>query len=258
MSDETRTEEEQPQVAAPAPAEPVAGEQGSAADADVEAADDVDTEEQKGKQRPFWLELPILILLAFALALFLKQFVVQAFYIPSESMIPTLQVEDRILVDKMVYRFREPRRGEIVVFIAEEAAPQSLLGRIKSVLLEGFGVQRPQGDIDYVKRIIGLPGETIEMVAGTVYITPPGGERFALDEPYIEYPDTYDLDPTIVPEGHFYVLGDNRGASSDSRVRGPIAEDDIVGRARLRIWPLDRLGRFPTPSYDQTASDAGG
>jgi len=206
------------------------------------------------KQRPFWLELPVLILLAFGLALFLKQFVVQAFYIPSESMVPTLQVKDRLLVDKLVYRFRDPRRGEIIVFIAEQGEQKSLLGRIKSVLLEGFGVQRP-GDVDFVKRVIGLPGETIELVDGTVYITPVNGERFALDEPYVEFTDESDYGPSKVPEGHYFVLGDNRPASADSRTsRGAIPRADIIGRARLRIWPIGRFGRFPTPTYESDSS----
>lgn len=200
------------------------------------------------RQRPFWLELPILIVLAFGLALFLKQFVVQAFYIPSESMIPTLQVQDRLLVDKLVYRVRDPRRGEIVVFIAEHAVERSFLQRVKSVLLEGFGVQRP-GDVDFVKRVIGLPGETLELVDGTVYITPPGGQRFALEEPYVSFTDAADFGPIEVPEDAYFVLGDNRPASADSRVRGPILRSDIVGRARVRIWPLGRLSRFPTPDY---------
>jgi signal peptidase I len=205
-------------------------------------------------QRSFWLELPVLIVLAFALALFLKQFVVQAFYIPSESMVPTLQVDDRLLVDKLVYRFREPRRGEIVVFIAEEGEERSLLERIKSVLLEGFGVQRP-GDVDFVKRVIGLPGETVELIDGVVFVTPVNGERFALEEPYIEFTDESDYPPTKVPEGHYFVLGDNRPASADSRTaRGAIPRGDIIGRARLRIWPVDRFGRFPTPTYDTDSS----
>lgn len=201
------------------------------------------------RQRPFWVELPILIILAFTLALFLKQFVVQAFFIPSESMLPTLQVHDRLLVDKLVYQVRDPRRGEIVVFVAEAGAHQSFIRRVRSVLLEGFGVQRP-GDVDFVKRVIALPGETVELVDGTVFVTPAGGERTALDEPYLAFKDQDNFGPLTVPEDEYFLLGDNRGASSDSRVRGTIPRDALVGRARLRIWPLDRLSRFPNPSYD--------
>lgn len=235
------SDERPPEVAEPA-------EPGSIIEEAVPAATD------DRKQRSFWLELPVLILLAFGLALFLKQFVVQAFYIPSESMVPTLQVKDRLLVDKLVYRFRDPRRGEIIVFIAEEGVQKSLLGRIKSVLLEGFGVQRP-GDVDFVKRVIGLPGETVELVDGVVYITPVNGERFALDEPYVEFTDESDFGPSKVPEGHYFVLGDNRPASADSRTaRGAIPRSDIIGRARLRIWPIGRFGRFPTPIYESDSS----
>lgn len=251
MSDE-RDAQHEPVLAEPTddarePVEPSGGSQVVESAAPVESGDSDETENEP--RRPFWLELPMLILLAFLLALFLKQFVVQAFYIPSESMVPTLQVDDRLLVDKLVYRFREPRRGEVVVFIAEQADPESLLGRLRSLLLEGFGVQRP-GDVDFVKRVIGLPGETVEIVDGVVYITPVGGERFALDEPYVVYDDDSDYGPAKVPEGHYFVLGDNRPASADSRTaRGPIPRSDILGRARLRIWPLSRFGRFPTPVY---------
>jgi signal peptidase I len=222
-------------------------------DPDLERDPEAEPRKAQKKQRPFWMELPILIILAFSLALFLKQFVVQAFYIPSESMVPTLQVDDRLMVDKLVYRIRDPRRGEIIVFIAEHGEKQSFGQRVKSIFLEGFGVQRP-GDVDFVKRVIGLPGETVELVGGTVYITPPGGERFALDEPYVHFTDESDHGPIVVPEDSYFVLGDNRPASADSRVRGPIARADIVGRARLRIWPLGRLSRFPTPDY---SSDTG-
>ncbi|MFP5225320.1 MAG: signal peptidase I [Actinomycetota bacterium] len=220
-----------------------------ATNADPDAVDaDPQPQADRKRQRPFWMELPVLIVLAFALALFLKQFLVQAFYIPSESMLPTLQVDDRLMVDKLVYRVRDPRRGEIIVFIAEHGEEQSFAQRVKSVFLEGFGVQRP-GDVDFVKRIIGLPGETVELVDGTVFITPPGRERFALDEPYVSFTDQADHGPIVVPEDSYFVLGDNRPASADSRVRGPIPRSDIVGRARLRIWPLGRLSGFPTPDY---------
>jgi signal peptidase I len=98
--------------------------------------------------------------------------------------------------------------------------------------------------------VIGLPGETIELVDGQVFITPVNGERFALEEPYVEFTDESDYGPYKVPEAHYFVLGDNRPASADSRTsRGPIPRSDIIGRARLRIWPIDRFGRFPTPSY---------
>ncbi|MEX0659656.1 MAG: signal peptidase I, partial [Egibacteraceae bacterium] len=116
----------------------------------------------KGKGASFLLELPVLIVIAFVLALLLKTFLVQAFFIPSSSMEPTLDVGDRVLVNKLSYTLRDPRRGELVVFTeqTEGADPERSLGeRIVTFLSSGLGVARP-GERDFIKRIIGLPGET--------------------------------------------------------------------------------------------------
>lgn len=206
--------------------------------------------EPQKRRMPALVELPLLLGAAIVVTLVVKALFAQAFYIPSESMVPTLQVNDRLLVDKLVYRVRDPRRGEIIVFIAEEGEEKSFFERAKSILLEGFGFQRP-GDVDFVKRIIGLPGETVEIIDGVVHITPAGGgDSFTLDEPYVAFHDQDDYGPFVVPEAHYFVMGDNRPASSDSRVRGAIPRNDFVGRARVRIWPLSRISRFPTPGYD--------
>jgi signal peptidase I len=214
-------------------------------------------------QRPgafgFFRELPVLIVLALGLAIIMKTFLLQAFYIPSGSMEPTLHGcpgcnGDRVIVNKLAYRFREPRRGEIIVFIAEQnRVPKSLVGKIRSFLFEGIGVTAPAGQVDYIKRVIGLPGETIEVTPDALFITTVDGKRFTPKEPYTQLDGPQNLSlqsPIKVPEGHLFVMGDNRNHSSDSRVIGPIKRTDVIGKAFVRIWPVTRLGTFPVPTYD--------
>jgi len=221
-------------------------------------ADEAEPGGKDNKKGSFLRELPILILIAFALALILKTFVVQAFYIPSESMVPTLQDRDRVLVNKLVYRFRDPRRGEIIVFIAEHDRQQkSFWRRVRSFLTEGLGVTTP-AERDFIKRVIGLPGETVEVDGdGNVFITPVDGDRFRLEEPYVENVDASSFGPTPVPDDSYFVMGDNRPASSDSRSDlGPVDRADVIGKAFVRIWPPGRFGFFRTPKYDGQAAEA--
>jgi signal peptidase I len=155
---------------------------------------------------------------ALVVALIVKATLLQAFYIPSESMEPTLKIGDRVLVDKVSYRFRDVHRGDIVVFErpGEEPAPE-----VK----------------DLIKRVVGLPGETIEARDGHVYID---GHR--LREPYLEQAVvTNDLPRQKVPLKHYWVMGDNRANSRDSRYFKAIAKSEIVGRAFIRVWPLSSL-----------------
>src|SRR5438105_2238747 len=127
----------------------------------------VEPPEQKKKHGAgsFFKELPLLILIAFGLALLIKTFLIQAFFIPSESMVPTLQVGDRVLVNKLVYRFHDPRRGDIIVFIEDPGPKKAFWGRVRSFLTEGLGVTKPKS-LDFIKRVIGLPGETIQITNG--------------------------------------------------------------------------------------------
>jgi signal peptidase I len=164
------------------------------------------------------IEWTLLVVGAVALALLLRANVVQAFYIPSDSMVPTLQQGDRVLVNKLSYKLHDVHRGDIVVF---EAPPGEATGDIK----------------DLVKRVVGLPGETIEGRGGRIYID---GEL--LEEGYL--PDgtvSKEFDPVDVPAGSFFMLGDNRRASKDSTFFGPIPESTIIGRVFVRIWPPNRL-----------------
>lgn len=202
----------------------------------------------------FFKELPFLILIAFGLALLIKTFFLQAFFIPSESMVPTLLVKDRVLVNKIPYRFRDPRRGEVIVFVGEEGTegPQGFVQRVRSFLTEGLGVSAPS-ERDFIKRVIGLPGEKISTKDGKVLITPVGGKRFTLNEPYLaDEVDKSPFGPFTVPKDSYFVMGDNRPNSADSRTRlGAIHKDRIVGKAFVRIWPVQRFDFFHIPSYEK-------
>ncbi|MDQ3932736.1 MAG: signal peptidase I [Actinomycetota bacterium] len=193
------------------------------------------------------------MLVAFALAFALRTFVVQVFYIPSSSMEPTLMVDDRILVDKITYRFRDLQRGEIVVFEGDELAPigDQARGPLEKVLhgvAQLIGIA-PANARDYVKRVVGLPGDRIVIdESGKVYVN-----NVALDEPYVAAEDPRPYGPVIVPAGRLFFLGDNRPNSSDSRFEnlGFVQRDHVVGKAFLAIWPLERAHFLRTPPYPQ-------
>ena len=191
------------------------------------------------RERSFLSELPGLLLAALVVAVLIKTFIVQPFFIPSGSMIPTLLVDDRVMVSKLSYRLGAPEPGDVVVFEnpwaedREESVPEVV---IRSVL-EALGVRTDTSD-DLIKRVVATEGEVIEIRDGSVIVY---GSVSA--EPYLaDGVAMSDFGPATVPLDHVFVMGDNRNASSDSRVFGPIPESDIIGRAFVRIWPLDRLG----------------
>jgi signal peptidase I len=212
-----------------------------ATDVGTASPEDATTDETPAKASPdrrkkTWrsvAEWVVLIAVALLIAFVIKSFLFQAFYIPSASMEPTLNIGDRVLVNKLSYDLHDVNRGDIVVF---EAPPLARSGDIE----------------DLVKRVIGLPGDTVTGGAdGGVLVN---GHR--LKEPYLPK-DTQtrfnDVPPGCqppadgtpgchVPKDHVFVLGDNREASKDARVFGPIEESSIVGRVFIRIWPLDNLG----------------
>lgn len=197
-------------------------------------------EEPPAKPRSLFRELPLLLLVAFVIAFLVKTFVAQAFFIPSESMVHTLEVGDRVLVSRMSYKLHDPRRGDIVVFTSPFDTPgkkeRSVPSRLVHTVLESVGLRQPSTE-DFIKRVIGLPGETVEGKEGKIYIN---GRQ--LVEPYLAEDPVGDFPPKTIAEGEVWVMGDNRNRSSDSRVFGPINESKIVGRAILRIWPINRLG----------------
>ena len=211
--------------------------------------------------RSFLAELPVLVLVAFVLALVLKTFVVQAFYIPSSSMEPTLLVRDRVLVNKLAYTFREPRRGEVVVFTEESNVPPqdegNIVQRTLRSLASGLGLAQPS-EKDFIKRIIGLPGDVVEMRGGVVSINgEPLAEAPTNEGGYLSARDENDFGPVTVQPGHYFMMGDNRPNSADSRFGlGQIPRDNIVGRAFVVIWPVSRVKRLPIADYPQPAASA--
>ena len=190
----------------------------------------------------FLRELPILFVVAAVIAFVLKTFVAQAFYIPSGSMIPQLEVRDRVVVSKLSYRLHDPRRGDLVVFDAPPQAARPVADPSANPVVkairgfgEAVGMVQPSTE-EFIKRVIALPGETVEGRDGHVFV-----DGRLLLEPYLpEGVATSDFDPVEVPSGRLWVMGDNRGNSADSRIFGTIEEGSVVGRAVLKVWPPGR------------------
>lgn len=167
-------------------------------------------------------EILTFITLAIVIVIPVRLFVAQPFVVEGESMHPTFASGDYLIVDQLSYHLREPARGEVVVF-------------------------RYPNDprVFYIKRIIGLPGETVHIEGGKTSVTKVDGEKLALDESYVVSEDaTYTLDRTL-GEGEYFVMGDNRPRSSDSRVWGPLPKADIMGRAFVRLLPPSTAGVLP-------------
>lgn len=163
----------------------------------------------------------VLLAVALVVALLVRLFVAEPRFIPSDSMVPTLEVGDRLVVEKVSYRFRAPQRGEVVIF-----EPPQTLQRL------GYG-----RDQVFIKRVIGQPGQEVAVQDGQVYV-----DRTPLNEPYIAEPPAYDWGPYRVPEDALLVMGDNRNNSNDSHVWGFLPEANLRGRALFRFWPLSRAG----------------
>ncbi len=178
--------------------------------------------EKQSVQKPEnpWVEGLKTIGLSVFLAIGIRSFVAEARYIPSGSMEPTLQINDRLIIDKISYNFRQPQRGDIVVFSPTDALKQQ---NFKDA---------------FIKRVIALPGETVEVKGGRVYVN---GQ--SLREQYIEEEPEYSYGPVTVPEDNYLVLGDNRNNSYDSHYWGFVPRKNIIGRAIVRFWPLDRVGK---------------
>jgi signal peptidase I len=181
-------------------------------------------------------ELVVLVVTALVIAVVVKSFVAQAFYIPSGSMLPQLQIDDRVVVSKISYRLHEPRRGDIVVFDAPTGEPKDdspLPARVVRSVVQSIGLAAPSTD-EYIKRVVALPGERVEAHGGKVLVD--GRE---LVEPYLPAGTaTSDFTAVVVPPETLWVMGDNRGNSADSRIFGPVPQSTVVGRAFARVWPI--------------------
>ncbi len=170
--------------------------------------------------RAWWDNIQLLVV-ALILALLIRTFVAEPRFIPSDSMVPTLQVGDRLVIEKLSYHFHPPQTGDIVVF---DPPPQlQLLGYAK--------------DQAFIKRVIGTPGQMVQIANGTVYVN-----QQPLREPYIAEPPEYNWGPQSVPEGAVFVMGDNRNNSNDSHVWGFLPQTNIIGRAWIRFWTPERIG----------------
>ncbi|MFH8365323.1 signal peptidase I [Streptomyces sp. NPDC018031] len=224
----------------------------------------------KGKPRSFWKELPLLIGIALVLALLIKTFLVQAFSIPSNSMNNTLLRGDRVLVDKLTPWFgSEPERGEVVVFHDPggwlKEAPESDSGPVIEGIqkaLSFIGLMPSAEEKDLIKRVIAVGGDTVECQKGG----PVKVNGKALDEPYIQSGDTPCDDrpfgPVKIPDDRLWVMGDNRDDSLDSRYhqnieQGTVPVDEVVGRAIVVAWPIDRWSTLSVPgTFDQPGLSA--
>jgi len=176
----------------------------------------------------FVLEIIKVVVIALVIVIPIRYFLFQPFIVKGQSMEPNFEEGDYLIVDEISYRFREPQRGEVIVF----KYPQNLSQR-------------------YIKRIIGLPGETVEIKEGKITIYPPNGNGFILDES--EYLPSWtqtggDLLITLNKDEYF-VLGDNRVASYDSRRWGVLPRKDLIGRVLIRAWPFNALAKITAPNY---------
>jgi signal peptidase I len=172
-----------------------------------------------------------------------KGFLIQAFFIPSRSMEPTLDVGDRVVVNRLAYRIGTPDHGDVVVFLrptgdggVQTGGP---LSWVRRAVAQGLG-GTPPGNEDLIKRVVGLPGDRIQGKDGRLWRN---GRRVA--EPYLAGRGfTSDFDPVRVKPGHYWVMGDNREDSADSRVFGQVPESTLVGRAVFTVWPVTHVGGF--------------
>jgi signal peptidase I len=217
---------------------------------------------------PLWQELPLLLLVAFCLAVLIRTFLVQAFYIPSGSMENTLLVGDRVLVNKVVYDMRDPVRGEIVVFrgtdswAPEVTAPlsQTFGAKLGRTVGDLIGISRP-GERDFIKRVIALPGDKVACCDAKGRITVNGE---GIDEPYITENSPLDAPENprqctsrkfaevTVPAGEMFVMGDHRAVSQDARCQGPVPIGNVIGRAFVIAWPTSRFATLHVPDVWKT------
>ena len=187
------------------------------------------------------IELVMIVAVALGLALAIQAFLIKPFRIPSESMVPTLEVNQRVLVDRVSFRFSDPHRGDIVVFKPPRGAD-----------LNTCGVDHPdnqpcpeptndRSDTNFIKRVVGEPGDRLKVVGGAVYID---GKK--QNEDFARLDDSCGIcnleKEVTIPPDHYFMMGDNRGESADSREWGPVPKKWIIGNAFATYWPPKRIG----------------
>jgi signal peptidase I len=263
-SDEAVPAADRPDPAASAAASPAAAEPDQA---EPERADA--TGSGGKRKRSFWRELPVLIVVALAIALLIKTFVVQAFYIPSSSMEDTLLIGDKVLVNKVVYHLRPIRPGDVIVFDgagswdpvqpAEPASSDPIVRLYRATLVPLFHsigglFGTAPGQTDYIKRVIGTPGDHVACCTAKGLLTVNG---VVLHESSYLYPGSLPSEihfNVTVPPGRLWVMGDNRLVSDDSRLHrddpgtGTIPENKVIGRAFMIVWPPSRWTILQVPA----------
>jgi signal peptidase I len=193
------------------------------------------------RQKKLSAELPVLLLTAFVLAVLVKGFLVQAFFIPSRSMEPTLHVGDRVVVNRMAYRLGEPRHGQVVVFVRETGSKpppgQGPLSWVRRAVAQSLG-GTPPGSEDLIKRVVGLPGDVVEGRNGRLWRNGrPVVEAYLPARTF-----TSDFGPVKIKPGYYWMMGDNREDSADSRYFGQVPRSALIGRAIVKVWPIPHVG----------------
>ena len=187
--------------------------------------------------------------MALAVAVMIKTFLIQPFYVPSESMLPTIEVNDRVMISKLNYQFADPQRGDIVVFISpfnDEIDNESFIDSVVRHVLEAVGIRTASAD-DLIKRVVAVGGDTVEVKGGYLIVN-----GLQINEPYLMSQGPMpDFGALVMPPQSVFVMGDNRAVSYDSRKFGAIPEDDLLGEAVVRIWLLSRLGSIDSVARSQ-------
>jgi signal peptidase I len=187
------------------------------------------------------LELVLIVAVALGLALGIQAFLVKPYRIPSESMVPTLEIGQRVLVDRISKHWNDYGRGDILVFKPPAGADTTTCGVQHSETSPCPTPTKERSDTNFIKRIVGVGGDRIKVLGGHVYVN--GKEQ---KEPFARFSDSCDIcnlpDDIEVPKGYYFMMGDNRGASADSRVWGPIPKDWVIGQAFATYWPPKKIG----------------
>ena len=202
-----------------------------------------DEEKDKGKRSGAGsvIELFVIVAVALGLALGIQAFLVKPFRIPSASMEPTLDIGQRVLVSRVTYHFSDPDRGDVVVFKPPKGADENVCGVARQPQRACAEPTDGKSEENFIKRIVAVPGDRLKVLRGRVYID--GKQQ---DEPFIRADATCDIcqlpREITIPPDHFFMMGDNRGESADSRYWGPVPRDNIIGQAFFTYWPPTRIG----------------